>query len=55
MERIPLRDVLHSIQILQIKRIYNYELAKHMYKIYPKIFPSYIILGFNVSATTKIL
>jgi len=53
-ERIPLRDVFYSARILQIKDIYNYELAKHMYKIYHNIFPDNIINSFNISATTKI-
>ena len=52
-ERIPLTDLFYSARILQIKYIYNYELAKHMYKIYHNIFPDYIINGFNISATTK--
>jgi len=38
-ERIPLRDLFYSARILQIKDIFNYELAKHMYKIYYNIFP----------------
>jgi len=29
-EHIPLRDMFYSARILQIKDIYNYELAKHM-------------------------
>ena len=29
-ERFPLRDMFYSARILQIKDIYNYELAKHM-------------------------
>jgi len=33
-ERIPLRDLFYSERRLQIKDIYTYELAKHMYKIY---------------------
>jgi len=53
-ERIPHRDLFYSAGILQIKDIYNYELAKHMYKIYHSIFPDYIINGFNISATAKI-
>ena len=53
-ERIPLRDLFHSARILQIKDIYNYELEKHMYKIYHNIFPDYIINVFNISAATKI-
>ena len=53
-ERIPHRDLFYSARILQIKDIYNYELAKHMYKIYHNIFPDYIINGFNISATAKI-
>jgi len=53
-ERIALRDLFYSARILQIKYIYNYELAKHMYKLYHNIFPDYIINAFNISATTKI-
>jgi len=53
-ERIPLGDLLYSARILQIKDIYNYELAKHMYKIHHNVFPDYIINGFNISATAKI-
>jgi len=49
-ERISLED----LYIQQIKDIYNYELAKHMYKIYHNIFPDYIINGFNIFATAKI-
>jgi len=41
-ERIPLKDLFYSARILQIKDICNYELAKHMYKIYHNIFPDYI-------------
>jgi len=40
--------------MVQVKNIYNYELAKHVYKIYHNIFPDYITNGFNISATTKI-
>jgi len=32
-QRIPLRDLCYSARIPQIKDIYNYELAKNMYKI----------------------
>jgi len=53
-ERIPLRDLFYSARMLQITDIYNYELAKHMYKIYRNIFPDYITNRFNISATTKI-
>jgi len=53
-ERIPLRDLFYSARILQIKDIYNYELATYMYKIYHNIFPDYITNGFNTSVTTKI-
>jgi len=53
-ERIPLRDLFYSARILQIKDIYNYELTKHMYKIYHNIFPDYIINSFNISTTIKI-
>jgi len=53
-ERIPHRDLFYSARVLQIKVIYNYELAKHTYKIYHNIFPDYIINGFNISATAKI-
>jgi len=44
----------NSARILEIKDIYNFELAKHMHKIYFNIFPDYIINGFNISATAKI-
>ena len=53
-EHIPLRDMFYSARILQIKDIYNYELAKHMYRVWHNIFPDYIINGFNISATAKI-
>ena len=52
-QRIPLRGLFYSARILQIKDICNYELAKHMYRMYHNIFPDYIINGFNISATTK--
>jgi len=42
-ERIALRSIVYSARVLQIKGIYNCELAKHMYKIYCNIFPDYII------------
>ena len=53
-ERIPHRDLFYSARILQIIDIYNYELAKHVHKIYHNIFPVYIINGLNISATAKI-
>ena len=53
-EHIPLRDMFYSTLILQINDIYNYELAKHMYRVWHNIFPDYIINGFNISATAKI-
>jgi len=53
-ERIPHRDPFYSARILQIKDIYNYELAKHMYKICHNIFPDYITNGFTISASAKI-
>jgi len=53
-ERIPLKDLFYPARILQIKNIYTYELATHMYKTYHNIFPDYIINGFNISTTTKI-
>ena len=52
-ERILLRDVFYLAWILQIEDIYNYELAKHMYKVY-HIFPGYITNSFNISVTTKL-
>ena len=46
--------MFYSARILQIKNIYNYELAKHMYRVRHNIFPDYIINGVNISATAKI-
>ena len=46
--------MFYSARILQIKDIYNYELAKHMYRVWHNIFPDYIINSFNISATAKI-
>jgi len=54
MERMPLRDLLYSTRILQIKGIYNYELVRHMYKMHTKIFPNLIRNGFNIFATAKL-
>ena len=47
-------EMFYSARILQIKDIYNYELAKHMYRFWHNIFPDYIINGFNISAAAKI-
>ena len=52
-DRIPLRDLFYSARILQSKDVYNYELAKHAYRIYHNTFPDYITNGFNIFATTK--
>ena len=52
-EHIPLRNLFYSARILQIKNIYNYELAKHVQNV-SQYLPDYIINGFNISATTKI-
>jgi len=53
-ERIPLRDLFYSARILQIKDLYNYQLAKHMYKIYHNILPDLIMTVSTFFATTKI-
>ena len=37
-DRIPPRDLFYSARILQIKDIYNHELAKHMYRVHHKRF-----------------